>query len=238
MEQQSKSYSQTKNAFVRELIGSLEGRRFLDFGCGAGLFTVQAARLGAALAVGVDGEASVLNTARYFAGSQGLADRCHFVCGRAFPSLPAGKRFDVILLKDVLEHVEDDRELLCAAARALSPGGRLVLSTQNALSLNYLMEGTYRRWVLRQQDWCGWDATHVRFYTPGSLRGKLAEAGLQIVAWRSAYVIPHKLPAPPSSGRQFLRLEAVSRADRFLGRVFPLCILGWCLMAGAEAHRS
>ncbi len=47
MEQQSKAYSRVKNAFVRELLGDLKGKRFLDYGCGGGMFTVHAAVQGA-----------------------------------------------------------------------------------------------------------------------------------------------------------------------------------------------
>jgi 2-polyprenyl-6-hydroxyphenyl methylase / 3-demethylubiquinone-9 3-methyltransferase len=234
LEQQSKSYSQIKNAFVRELIGDLEGRCFLDFGCGAGLFMVHAARQGAALAVGVDAEETVLKTAHYFAGKEGVPDRCHFICSREFPSFAATMSFDVVLLKDVLEHVFNDQDLLNAAAGVLAPGGRVVLITQNAFSLNYLIEGTYRRLFRREQEWYGWDPTHLRFYTPGGLQRKLASAGLKIVAWRSAYILPHKLPAPSSSGRQFIRIEALSRADRLLGRIFPFRLVGWSIMARAE----
>ncbi|MGA2735587.1 MAG: methyltransferase domain-containing protein [Syntrophobacteraceae bacterium] len=234
LEQQSTSYSQVKNAFVRDLIGSLKGLRFLDFGCGAGMFMVHAAMQGAALTVGVDVEETVLKTARYFAGKHGLADRCHFICSRGFPFHAAAPHFDVVLIKDVLEHVPHDQELLNAAAGLLAPGGCMVVSTQNALSLNYLIEGTLRKFFRHEKKWRGWDPTHLRFYTPGVLRGKLDEAGLKIVDWRSAYIIPHKLPAPASSGRKFYRIEALSRADRFLGRIFPFRMIGWNVIVKGE----
>lgn len=233
LEQQSTSYSRIKNGFIRELLGRLDRRRFLDYGCGAGFFMVHAARCGAAPAVGVDAEPNVLETARHFAGTRGLAERCRFVCSRGFPFRSDAARFDVVLLKDVLEHVPGDRELLQAAAGVLAPGGCMVVSTQNAFSLNYLIEGTVRRMLFREKRWCGWDPTHVRFYTPGSLRNRLEEAGLEVTDWRSVYVIPHKAPAPASSGRQFFRIECLSSADRFLGRAFPFRMMGWNIMAKA-----
>jgi SAM-dependent methyltransferase len=42
-------------------------------------------------------------------------------------ALPAGRLFDTILYIDVLEHIEDDRGELAAAAARLAPGGRLVV---------------------------------------------------------------------------------------------------------------
>jgi hypothetical protein len=41
--------------------------------------------------------------------------------------LPATERFDTIVYLDVLEHIEDDRAEVGAAAARLAPGGRLVV---------------------------------------------------------------------------------------------------------------
>ena len=56
LDQQNKAYSRAKNAFILELLGDLKGKRFLDYGCGAGMFTVHAALEGASEVVGVDAE--------------------------------------------------------------------------------------------------------------------------------------------------------------------------------------
>jgi 2-polyprenyl-6-hydroxyphenyl methylase/3-demethylubiquinone-9 3-methyltransferase len=235
LEQQSKAYSRVKNAFVEELLGDLDGKRFLDYGCGAGLFAVKAAQAGAARVLGVDAEAAALSTAQYFAQSEGVANLCHFMESESFPTFPLETEFDVILIKDVLEHVENDEGLLSAAARLLAPAGRLVVSTQNAWSLNYLIEGTYYRIIRRDKTWCGWDPTHLRFYTPFSLHQKLRTAGLEPAKWRSVYLIPHKIPAKRSLGRQFIRLEFLTAVDRVAGSVFPYNRLGWNIIVSAHA---
>lgn len=235
MDQQYKAYSRVKNAFVRELLGDLKGKRFLDYGCGGGMFTVYAAQQGAAEVVAVDALETVLETARYFARIERVEHVCRFVQSEGFPAAFSRSRFDVILIKDVLEHVQDDQALLGAAARALVPGGTLVLSTQNALSLNYLIQGTYRRQLMGDKQWFGWDETHVRFYTPMSLDRKLRQAGFASQAWRSAYIIPYKLPALPGSKRQFLRIDVLSLVDRSLGWIFPYNRLGWNIIVKAQA---
>ncbi len=232
-EQQSKAYSRTKNRFIEELLGDLNGKRFLDYGCGPGMFAVHAAREGAAVVFGIDAEESVLEAARLFASQEGFADKCRFTAGKELRASLPDLAFDVILLKDVIEHVEDDRTLLCAVSNALAPDGFVVLSTQNALSLNYLIEGGYNRLIKCENDWHGWDETHLRFYTPAKLSRKLYKAGLKTVAWRSAYIIPHKFKAPASSGRQFYRLESLTAIDRVFGRTFPWKYLGWSLMVKA-----
>jgi len=75
----------------------------------------------------------------------------------------AGRRFDVVLLLDVLEHVEDDCAELSAAMAALAPGGKLVITVPADPSL-----------------WSDHDERngHYRRYTETSLRALLAVTGL------------------------------------------------------------
>jgi SAM-dependent methyltransferase len=74
-----------------------------------------------------------------------------------------GRTFDVALMLDVLEHVEDDRAELSSAMAALSPGGKLVITVPANPSL-----------------WSDHDDRngHYRRYTEASLRTLLAKAGL------------------------------------------------------------
>lgn len=238
MDQQSKAYSRVKNDFVRELLGDLEGKRFLDFGCGGGMFTVYAAKSGASLVLGIDAEHSALETARFFAAKENVEKECRFVCDKEFPQFPPSTLFDVILMKDVIEHVQYDDALLLAARRYVAPGGRIIVSTQNAFSLNYAIEGTYQRVICENRTWMGWDPTHVRFYTPFSLERKLRRSGFSTVDWRSVYLIPYKLPAPPGSNQEFIRIDPLSYVDRLLGGVFPFSRLGWNIIVRAEASRA
>ena len=233
MEQQSKAYSKVKTRHVVDLLGDLSGARLLDYGCGAGFFSVLCAGAGAAFVAGVDAEAGALSTARYFAAKEGVQDVCFFLCSHRFPSFSPKARFDVVLLKDVVEHVEDDRALLQAAAGVLAPGGSIVLSTQNKMSLNYLLEGTYHRILRGNKDWYGWDPTHLRFYTPRSLEGRLTEAGLKCTEWRSAYLLPYKLPPLPFSEGRFFRIDGLSMLDRALGKRFPFNRFGWSITVKA-----
>jgi 2-polyprenyl-6-hydroxyphenyl methylase/3-demethylubiquinone-9 3-methyltransferase len=229
-QQQGKAYSRVKNQFIAELLGDLAGKSFLDYGCGPGWFLAHAARAGARRIVGVDGEATALAAAALLLRDRPAQADLALVCARDLPFGP-GASFDVILLKDVIEHLPDDLGLLSGAARLLAPGGRLVVSTQNAWSLNYLLEGFVQRRLRGRRDWQGWDPTHLRFYTPPGLAALLARAGLEAQAWRSSYLVPHKLPR---GGGRYLRLDFLTGLDRLLGRREPLARLGWCLMAQAR----
>lgn len=239
LEQQGKTYSRIKNAFVSELLGDLRDKAFLDCGCGPGLFLGHAAKAGASTVVGIDVEPAVLATARHFLASQGLAGSCRLLLADRRCAWPAAGWFDAVLLKDVLEHVADDQALLNAAARSLAPEGIVVLSTQNAFSLNFLIEGAVQRLWYGRRHWYGWDPTHLRFYTPAVLAKKLHAAGLRCVAWRAVYIVPHKWPVPRSAGSRFYRIEPLARLDGLLGRFFPWNRLGWNLIVKAvAAHRA
>ncbi len=235
LEQQSKAYSRVKNDFIKELLGNLAGKRFLDYGCGAGFFSVYAAQNGARLVLGIDALETALGAAAFYARQQGVHKVCQFLRSSSFPTRLGLHRFDVILMKDVVEHVADDQALLEAAREALVPGGILVISTQNRISLNYLFQGTYNRHVLGDKNWYGWDETHLRFYSPISLTRQLKKAGFTAIAWRSAYLVPYKLPALPGSQKKFLRIDALSRVDRVLGGIFPYNRLGWNVVVKAMA---
>ncbi len=73
----------------------------------------------------MDAEETALETARYFSAQHGVEHRCNFIRSEEFPEHIAGRHFDIILMKDVLEHVPDDSALLHKAASALVPGGVL-----------------------------------------------------------------------------------------------------------------
>lgn len=235
MDQQGKAYSRVKNAFIRELLGELRGLRFMDYGCGAGMFVVHAAREGALEVVGVDAVPTALDTARYFARTEGLERLCTFINNDGFPEMTSRPRFDVILMKDVIEHVPDDQGLLNAAAGALAPGGSLILSTQNSMSLNFLIQGTFHRVIRGDKNWFGWDDTHLRFYTPMSLQTKLRKAGFEIEGWRSVYLVPYKFPNLPGAGKKYIRFDSMSWIDSTLGWIFPYNRLGWNVIVKARS---
>ncbi|MDQ7824937.1 MAG: methyltransferase domain-containing protein [Candidatus Eremiobacteraeota bacterium] len=236
LEQQKKPYSRVKTAFIRELLGPLEGKRVLDFGCGGGVFAIYSARSGARSTVAVDAQAETLQIARLHASREGVERALQFIEGDSLVPVKDQEKFDAVVMKDVLEHVIDDRALLSDAAGILAPGGSLVIATQNSFSLNWLIEGSYRRLVEKNRAWCGWDPTHVRFYTPWSLMGKLGDAGLAVNAWRSAWIIPYRWP--PWAEKPPLTLEGFSAFDGVAGRVFPFSIAGWNIIARAARRND
>lgn len=113
--------------------------RYLDVGCGGGIFTESAARLPrTAKVVGLDPSGDVLAVARRHARQDPLLAR-HLQEGKlayvqssveAFPRPESVEGlFDVLTLFEVVEHVSHPALFLEACLPLVRPGGWLVLST-------------------------------------------------------------------------------------------------------------
>jgi 2-polyprenyl-6-hydroxyphenyl methylase/3-demethylubiquinone-9 3-methyltransferase len=233
LESCQRPFNRTKIEVMSAMLPSeLAGQHVLDYGCGAGSFTVLCARRGAQV-VAVDAEAAVLRTAGHHARQAGVAERCRFLDPDAFARLPA-ETFDVIVAKDVIEHVPDDEGLLRDFARRQRPGGRLLVSTQSALSLTFLVESLYYRAWRGEVGWCGWDPTHLRFYTPRSLARKLRAAGFRPRRRHGFYIVPYRILTYALLFRRWVELPALRYVDLWLGGRFPFNLFGWDVALLAE----
>jgi 2-polyprenyl-3-methyl-5-hydroxy-6-metoxy-1,4-benzoquinol methylase len=97
--------------------------RLLEVGCGAGFFLKAAERAGWQVeGIELSEEAS-----------QFASERLHLPIrrDRAEEAAIGAGTFDVAVMFDVIEHLFDPRAVLTAIARALKPGGLLVVSTPN-----------------------------------------------------------------------------------------------------------
>lgn len=80
--------------------------------------------------------------------------------------------FDLIVLRQVLEHMPDPLSTLCHCARLLRPGGRLIVAVPNLASWQFAFAGG---------DWIHLDLPrHLAHFTPATLRAALERAGLQL----------------------------------------------------------
>lgn len=107
--------------------------RYLDVGCGGGIFAESAARLATTESVtAIDPSAEILSVARrHAARDPALADgnRLTYLDATVETlAAPAGS-FDVVTLFEVVEHVDNPAAFLERCGRFVRPGGWLVLST-------------------------------------------------------------------------------------------------------------
>jgi len=117
---------QSSHSFVweygRDLIGLLEpepGERILDVGCGTGQLTAEIARAGAEV-TGIDNSPAMIAQARN--NFPILRFEVHDIC-----SLPDREEFDAVFSNAALHWVARADDAAAAMARALKPGGRLVV---------------------------------------------------------------------------------------------------------------
>ena len=131
---------------------------FLEIGCGKGDVSAHLAERHGWSGVAIDSSDAAIAQA-----SARLA-RHPQVTVRRQALADARGSFACILMWDVLEHIDDDRGALRADEALLAPGGALLLAVPS----------NPREWRW-DDDFYG----HVRRYTEGDLRAKIADAGLE-----------------------------------------------------------
>lgn len=116
-------------------VGALQGLRIVDVGCGAGLICEPLAQRGAQV-VGVDAATNNIAAARLHAQASGLD--IDYRGGEPLAALHDSESFDVLLLLEVVEHVDDVPAFVRDAVAHLAPGGLLLASTINRTLRSYL----------------------------------------------------------------------------------------------------
>jgi SAM-dependent methyltransferase len=148
------------------------GERVLDIGCGYGAVAHSVASRTGATVVGLDlVHDNVEKAQRLF-----QHERLSYVCGEAPHTLPAGP-FDVVIMSNVLEHIEHRPDFLRTVQTAVAPA----------------------RWLIRvpmfNRDWRPplrqevglfpfGDPTHFTEYTLESFAAEMADAGFAIRHWQ------------------------------------------------------
>ncbi len=144
------------------------GERVLDIGCGYGAVAFSMASRTGAEVVGLDLEAANVAKARTLF----VHDRLTFVHGEAPQTLPPG-RFDVIVMSNVLEHIEHRVAFLREVQKRATPARWLI---------RVPMFNRDWRPALRQELglYAYGDPTHFTEYTRESFESEMRDAGFVI----------------------------------------------------------
>lgn len=136
-----------------------EAKNFLEIGCGTGFVLSGVAEANLRL--------EVSGSEIHSAGLNYAANRVKHATLFQMDArnIPFENEFDVIGAFDVLEHIEEDEEVLAQMFRAVSPGGGIILTVPQ------------HRFLWSQQDEY---ACHVRRYQAQELRNKVEQAGFHV----------------------------------------------------------
>lgn len=144
--------------------------------------------------------------------------------------------YDVIIMKDLVEHVVNDGDLVKSLSKALKKNGMMMFTSQNRNSFNYFLEAGVRKLIFPKRVWMGWDRTHLRFYTPKNMRKLVNDAGLTYCKFDSAYIIPYKvvmmIPLPLFIKKRIYRIGF--KIDRIVCELLCFSKAGWNLMIVAK----
>ena len=146
---------------VRLLGDNIAGKTFLDLGCGSGLHSLAALKLGAASVTAVDLDPRSVETARALLSRLAAGQAWTVEARSAFDPMPDAAGYDIVYSWGVLHHTGDMRRAIKCAAALVRPGGRLVLA------------------IYRKTPMCGFWRLEKRLYSrsPGSVRA-IADATL------------------------------------------------------------
>lgn len=148
----------------------------LDVGCGRGLLADAARRLNYRVTA-IESHPVALAAARDRVDEVLPVDLCD---RKAVSAALGNRKFDTILLADVLEHLPDPLAVLRFYRGFLDPGGRVVISLPNIASWDRRLALLFGRFDYADSGVM--DRTHLRFFTFRTARILLAEAGLATVS--------------------------------------------------------
>ena len=167
-----------------EMLSTQPDMRVLEVGCGSGVFASQVATASQARVIGVDANVRAVE----FARSRFVHPNLRFEVGNLSDLRFADQSFERIALLEVIEHIYQHQalELLLALRSLLTPGGRLVISTPNALSAWPMIEWLLDHFRLVPQMK---GEQHVARYHPESLRALCEPLGFRLLESRTLFVI-------------------------------------------------
>lgn len=154
----------------------LSGLKILDIGCGGGIVSEPLAKLGANV-TGIDPAEESVTAAKLHAEKSGLA--IGYLATTVEEIAARSETFDVVIASEVVEHVAGLDLFIGCAAKAVKPGGLLIVTTINRTLKSFALAIVGAEYVLR---WLPvgthrWD----KFVTPEELDRAIAASGLEVV---------------------------------------------------------
>jgi 2-polyprenyl-3-methyl-5-hydroxy-6-metoxy-1,4-benzoquinol methylase len=151
--------------------------RILDVGCSTGGLLAVLRDAGYRHVAGLDPSPACAEAAQRLYGIEVLTSTLS-----ALPRL--GRRFDLLILAGVVEHVRDARPLLSSLPGVLSGEGTVLISVPDAVRIASSGSGPFQEF----------STEHISFFSLTSLGNLLSMAGFSLV-WSQHSTYPHRHPA-------------------------------------------
>jgi SAM-dependent methyltransferase len=158
-------------------------QKVLEVGCGTGILGDELKRKGISHYEGIEPSKERANTA------QAKGHKVHNLFLTYENQAGLGK-FDVIVLADVIEHLANPQSLLELVKRLMHPSSLLVVSVPNVAHWSIRLKLLRGKFDYAETGIL--DATHLRWFTRGSLEKYLENSGYRICSYRytSGYMLP------------------------------------------------
>ena len=112
----------------------LKNINILDIGCGGGLISVPMNRLGAKV-VGIDASLKNIKVAKIYSKKKSLDIK--YICSSP-EKLRIKKKFDVLLMLEIVEHVDDINLFIKQSSKFLKKNGLMFIATLNKTLKSYI----------------------------------------------------------------------------------------------------
>ncbi len=202
----------------RWLADHVPGKVFVDYACGNGSETLKAARMRAALALGINVSNVSIHNAEKAAAREGLSDRCVFLEGDCENTGLPDNSVDVILCSYMLHHL-DLTYAYPEMHRILRPGGCILAS--EALNYNPLIK-LYRKLTpdLRTE----WEKEHILSLKDVRAAKRYFNVG-EIRYWHLFSVFGAPVRGIPPLFR--VCMPSLNAIDRIITRIPAVQLMAW-----------
>ena len=159
LDEETPEYNEQRADIICKILQREKLYRVLDVGCGLGKVTVYLAQNGLNV-MGIDISPRLIDLARKKAAEKNIP--LHFEVIE-LSKLMVDEKFDAVLFAGVLEHIDDEEQLMRDAQRVLKEGGKIIITDMPTF-----------QWLYHPRDR---KIGHVRRYTKELIRKKLIAQG-------------------------------------------------------------